>query len=231
MAMRTALTASAGTAAAWCLPALAPVFPPVAGALGIPRRREGAEGPLLTFDDGPHPEGTPATLEALREAGAKATFFLVGEQVERFPSIALEVAEEGHAIGIHGYRHHVQLRVPPRTLAADLDRAHAVIAEATGADPALYRPPLGIFSPTGLREVRARDWDILLWSRWGHDWRRSATPQSIAREVTRDLSADDVLLLHDADWYSSSGSWRATVEALPAVLAAMPSLAPRTTRP
>ena len=59
----------------------------------------------LTFDDGPHPQGTPATLDALSAAGATATFFLVGEQVARWPGLAAEIAAAGHEIGLHGYRH------------------------------------------------------------------------------------------------------------------------------
>jgi peptidoglycan-N-acetylglucosamine deacetylase len=72
----------AGASAAAVLhagPALAPVVPGLAGALGVQLRDEGGDGVALTFDDGPHPQGTPAVLETLREAGATATFFLAGE--------------------------------------------------------------------------------------------------------------------------------------------------------
>jgi hypothetical protein len=72
-----------------------------------------------------------------------------------------------------------------------------------------------------LAEVRRRGWAPLLWSRWGRDWRARATPAGVAAEVTRDLAAGDVLLLHDADDYSAPGSWRTTVAALPAILDAI----------
>ena len=74
-----------GLLAWWCAPALAPVFPPLAVAAGLPRRLAGSGGVAITFDDGPHPHGTPAVLEHLYRAGVHATFFLVGEQV-RAPS-------------------------------------------------------------------------------------------------------------------------------------------------
>jgi peptidoglycan/xylan/chitin deacetylase (PgdA/CDA1 family) len=109
--------------------------------------------------------------------------------------------------------------MPPRTLAADLDRGHAAIAEATGVEPRHYRPPFGIFSPAGLAIVRRRGWAPLLWSRWGHDWRLHRTPRQIAAELTERLAPGDVLLLHDADHYSHPGSWQRTAAALPAVLA------------
>ena len=172
----------------------------------------------LTFDDGPHPEGTPAVLEALERAGARATFFLVGEQVVRHPTLAAEVAAAGHGIAVHGHRHRNQLRLVPGALRTDLERAIAAIAAATGVMPTVYRPPYGIFSAGGLASVRRGGLDTLLWSRWGRDWAASATPESIAGGVTRDLAAGEVLLLHDADHYSVPGSWRATVAALPRVL-------------
>lgn len=222
MSRRPALLAAGlGAGAAWSLPALAPIVPAVAGALGVPLRREGAAGVALTFDDGPHPQGTPATLEALAAAGARATFFLVGEQVRAHRALAAEIVAAGHEVAVHGDRHRNLLRLSPRALADDLDRAHATIGEATGRDATLHRPPYGIYSHPGLRLVRDRGWRPLLWSRWGRDWSARETPASISARLTRDLGPGDVLLLHDADWYSDPGSWRATVAALPPVLDAI----------
>jgi peptidoglycan/xylan/chitin deacetylase (PgdA/CDA1 family) len=215
---RAAALLGAGAGAAWALPALAPVIPSLAQALGAPRRREGAAGIALTFDDGPHPEGTPAVLELLAAAGAKATFFLVGEQVRAFPELAERIAAEGHEVAVHGDRHRVMLRMAPAMIAADLDRAQATIGELTGQKPRFHRPPLGIYSYPGLRIARQQGLEPLLWSRWGRDWSAKSTAGSISEMVTTDLSAGDVLLLHDADWYSDAGCWRNTVAALPTIL-------------
>jgi peptidoglycan/xylan/chitin deacetylase (PgdA/CDA1 family) len=182
----------------------------------VERRLPGA-GVVLTFDDGPHPEGTPAVLEALDAAKATAVFFMVGEQVERYPSVAAEVAAAGHEVALHGYRHVNQMRVTPRWLVRDLARGHAAIAAATGRPPALYRPPYGIFTLPGLALARRR-WRPLLWSAWGRDWRRRTSAAEIARLATRDLTPGDVILLHDADWYSAPGSHRRTAAAVPLVL-------------
>jgi peptidoglycan/xylan/chitin deacetylase (PgdA/CDA1 family) len=189
----------------------------VAGALGIPLSVEPAGAVAVTFDDGPHREGTPAILEMLSAAGAPATFFLVGEQVRREPSLAAEIVAAGHAVESHGDRHFAQLRRTPRDLREDMARAHATIAEATGREPRYYRPPYGVFSWPGLRLARER-WTPLLWSRWGRDWAARATPDSIAATVTRGLGDGDVLLLHDADTYSAEGSHRRTAAALPLIL-------------
>jgi peptidoglycan/xylan/chitin deacetylase (PgdA/CDA1 family) len=204
------------------LPALAPVMPPVARRLQIPLRMDGVAGVALTFDDGPHPEGTPAVLEILAGAGVRATFFLIGEQVERTGSLTAEIAAAGHVVAVHGQRHRNLLRVPPRAAVADLDRAAAVIGDAAGAPVApLHRPPYGIYSWAALASVRARGWTPLLWSRWGRDWRARATAESVAAEASGGLRGGEVLLLHDADDYGAPGSWRATVAALPRVLEAI----------
>lgn len=222
MRATTPAAAALAAGAAWSLPALAPLVPSLCRPLGIPRTLPGDEPAVavaVTFDDGPHPQGTPAVLKALAAASARATFFLIGEQVRREPALAREIVAAGHTVALHGDRHRLQLRVPPGALAADLDRGHATIAEATGVAPVLYRPPFGIFSPAGLALVRRRGWAPLLWSRWGHDWRLHRTPGQIAAELTERLAPGDVLLLHDADHYSQPGCWQRTAAALPAVLA------------
>src|SRR4029077_9288788 len=139
---------------------------------------------------------------------------------ERDPALAAEIAAAGHEIAIHGYRHTLLLRRSPRALRADFERAAAVIADATNAPRRVSRPPYGVFSAPALLLVRRLGWHPLLWSRWGRDWERRATPQAIAARAARNLTGGDVVLLHDADHYSSADSWRRTVSALPSILAA-----------
>lgn len=218
--------AGAGIAAAGVAhagPALAPIVAGVGPALGIRHRLDGTEGVALTFDDGPHPQGTERTLEVLREAGARATFFLVGEQVERRPSLAAEIVAAGHGVGLHCHRHRNLLRLGPGPLRADLERARALIEEATAKPIALHRPPYGIYSGAGLAIVRSRGWEPVLWSKWGRDWSHRATPGSITRLITEGVRGGDILLLHDADFYSVTDSWRKTVAALPMILAEIAS--------
>jgi peptidoglycan-N-acetylglucosamine deacetylase len=217
--VRLPLALATATAAAWTLPALACHVAPIAAAIGVPRRT-GAAGVAITFDDGPHPEGTPAVLRVLGDAGATATFFLVGEQVARNPRLAAEVAAAGHAVALHGNTHRNQLRLAPGVLREDLRRGAAAIADATGVVPTMYRPPYGIFSAGGLNAVRGAGYAPWLWSRWGRDWRADATPEGIAAKATEDLRAGDVVLLHDADHYSAGGSHRRTAAALPLILQA-----------
>ncbi|MGI8713439.1 MAG: polysaccharide deacetylase family protein [Solirubrobacteraceae bacterium] len=198
---------------------LAPVNLAAAASLSLPRVLPGARGVALTFDDGPHPEGTPAVLEVLARAGARATFFVIGEQVEPRPALLAHVAAAGHAIGLHGHRHCLQLRMGEAEVADDLARGAAAIEDAVGAAPAWHRPPYGIYSPAGLRAARAAELAPLLWSRWGRDWRKLTTPGRIAARASRSLIAGDVILLHDADFYSSRNSYRRTAAALALITA------------
>jgi peptidoglycan-N-acetylglucosamine deacetylase len=207
-----------GAAFLYLAPSIAAGVGAVRPLLGVRDRTRSGEGIALTFDDGPHPQGTPAVLEALARADAVATFFLVGEQVERRPRLAAEIVAAGHAVGIHCARHRSLLRLGPRAVRDDLARAHETIAGATGIEPRLYRPPYGVLNAAALRCARRRGWEIVLWRHNGRDWRARATEQSIARRVTRGVRAGDVLLLHDADYYSAPGSWRKTLAALPLVL-------------
>jgi peptidoglycan-N-acetylglucosamine deacetylase len=212
------VAAAAGLAAlaAWSAPAGAPHVPPLCRWLRIGRRATLHRAVGLTFDDGPHPLATPAVLEILARHDATATFFVVGEQVRRTGSLLSEIVAAGHQIAVHGDTHRNLLRLSPRALAADLDRA----VDTLGAPPAsgLHRAPYGVYSLAALADVRRRGWTPLLWSRWGRDWRARATADSVTADVTRDLTAGDVLLLHDADDYSAPGSWHAMVGALPRVL-------------
>ncbi len=211
--------ALAGVAmAGYLLPALAFYSQSLRSALGVETETATGKGAALTFDDGPHAQGTPAVLETLAEYGTRATFFLVGEQVLRNPALAAEIVAGGHAIGLHCHRHRNLLRLAPWQVDEDISCAQAAIEDATGVSPALYRPPYGILNASALRLARRAGRRTLLWSHWGRDWRARATPESIAACVTDDVAQGSILLLHDADDYSARGSWQRTAQALPRVL-------------
>ena len=210
---------AAGAAVLHAGPALAPVVPGLAPLLKVETGLDRDDAVALTFDDGPHPQGTPAVLETLREAGATATFFLAGEQVAQRPALAAEIVAAGHRVELHCFRHRNNLRLSARAFLEDAERGRHAIEEASGRQISDYRPPYGIFSAATLRAVRRRGWRPVLWSRWGRDWTRRATPRSIARRAGSGVRAGDILLLHDADYYSAPGSWVRTAAALPLILA------------
>lgn len=220
-AVRRVVCTAIATAGAYALPAGALASDGLAHALGMQTRLAEGRMVALTFDDGPHPQGTPAILAELARLEATATFFLTGEQVLRYPEVAREVVGRGHAVGVHGHRHLLLTLRPPRSTWTDLARACAVVEQATGAAPRLYRPPYGVANAAVLMAARRLGLRPVLWSRWGRDWEGQATAASIAAKATRDLRGGEIVLLHDADHYASPGSWRATLAALPAVVAAV----------
>jgi peptidoglycan/xylan/chitin deacetylase (PgdA/CDA1 family) len=210
-----------GTLSAVILHALAAVSARAAHRLELPRtlaRAREENAVALTFDDGPHPEGTPAILDVLAARDAVATFFVIGEQVQRRPELVREIAARGHAVALHGHRHRLQSRLRAPVLADDIARGLAAIEDAIGVRPTLHRPPYGIYSPSGLEIVRGLGLQPLLWARWGKDWRRFTTPARIAARATRGVRPGDVILLHDADFYSARRSHERTAAALPAII-------------
>jgi peptidoglycan-N-acetylglucosamine deacetylase len=207
--------------ASYWLPGLAGLWPALRGPLGVEDRTATGQGWAITFDDGPHAQGTPAMLEILAANRTQATFFLVGEQVLRNPSLAREILAAGHRVGLHCHRHRNLLRLSPRQTTQDIRRAKVAIEDATGVSPEVYRPPYGVLNASALRFAQREGWRTLLWSHWGRDWEARATAESIARRLTTGAGDGSVLLLHDADDYGAPGCWRRTVQALPRVLDAM----------
>ena len=116
----------------------------------------GAPGVALTFDDGPHPEGTPAVLEVLARAGARATFFLVGEQVQRRPALAAEIVAAGHAVALHGYRHRPQLRLSAGEVRDDIGAAPQRSRTRRGSTPGCTARRTGSTAPPGCELARER---------------------------------------------------------------------------
>ena len=169
----------------------------------------------LTFDDGPDPASTPEFLSVLDDLGWSATFFMLGSMVRGAPRLAREVADAGHEIAVHGDVHFNMLRRTPRRAFDDIARAYDTIAEATGVVPEWFRPPFGISSYGSLRAARSLAMTTVLWTTWGRDWRREATPDTVVVDVTRRYVDGGTILLHDSDCTSYPGSWRSATGALP----------------
>jgi peptidoglycan/xylan/chitin deacetylase (PgdA/CDA1 family) len=209
--VRAATTAAAALALGHALPALAAV-PGGRSLFRTTRRLDGRVG--LTFDDGPEPEAVDGFLEALAELDVRATFFVVGEQVRRSPDAARRIVEAGHEIACHGYRHRNHLRLTPPATIRDLRDARDTITGETGAEIRHFRPPYGVFNAASWVTAARFGWERVLWARWGRDWEEGATPDLIRHRVMSGLRDGDIILLHDAEAYSSSGSWRRTLGAL-----------------
>ena len=184
----------------------------------LPGRERVDSGLAITFDDGPDPDGTPAVLDALDAAGARATFFMVGEQAMRHHGLAREVAERGHEVALHGHEHVSHDELGGRA-GDDLARGLGTLEVATGRRPRLVRPPYGLFSEASHRACDHLGLEPVYWSAWGLDW-EPIPAERIADLALRDLDDGTILVLHDSARYAPRESAAATAEALPAILAA-----------
>jgi peptidoglycan/xylan/chitin deacetylase (PgdA/CDA1 family) len=172
----------------------------------------------LTYDDGPDPVSTPAFLALLAAYDVRATFFLLGEHAVRHPALVREIADAGHELAVHGWTHRATPTLPPGVLAAQVRRAAVAIEEVGGTPVHLYRPPYGVLSTETLVAGRTAGLRTVLWSAWGRDWERTATPERVVRTVTRTLRPGGTVLLHDTDRTAAPESWRVTLAASRALL-------------
>lgn len=173
----------------------------------------------ITFDDGPDPASTPAFLDVLASLDVRATFFLLGRMLARAPWMGPALVEAGHEIGVHGWDHRPLVLRGPAATYPDLGRTCRAIERQCGVTPTLYRPPYGVLTWAGIAAARRLSLSPVLWTAWGADWRCSATPASIRATVGRQLRPGGTVLLHDSDCTSAPGSWVATLEALPGIIA------------
>jgi peptidoglycan/xylan/chitin deacetylase (PgdA/CDA1 family) len=164
----------------------------------------------LTFDDGPHPEGTRAVLEALDGAGAAATFFVLLDAVRAHPEVLAEVVAAGHAVGLHADVHERLDRQPARALARRLVDARHELEDHVGSPVSFHRPPFGRLSLSGARAANRAGMEIVLWSHDPRDWE---DPLGLDSRIEASLAPGAVVLLHDgAITYEHQGA--ATAAAL-----------------
>ncbi|HEX9505357.1 MAG TPA: polysaccharide deacetylase family protein, partial [Acidimicrobiia bacterium] len=129
--------------------------------------------------------------------------------------LARDLADAGHEVAVHGDVHVNMLRRTPRRAADDIARAYDTVATATGVEPRWFRPPFGISSYASLRAAQRLGMRTVLWTTWGRDWRREATPATVVADVTRRYVDGGTVLLHDSDCTSYPGSWHSALGALP----------------
>ncbi len=152
----------------------------------------------LTFDDGPHPEMTPKVLDVLRKNEVKATFFLVGKNVEKYPELAERIAREGHVIANHGFTHTAKpLFMSGEKAADELMQCRDAAYMATGRKPRLYRPPFGVTSPNLGMGVRQAGMECVGWSIRSYDTLGSIPREKVVRRVMDRMHEGAVVLLHD----------------------------------
>lgn len=172
----------------------------------------------LTFDDGPDPAVTPQVLALLDTAGARATFFCVGEQLRRHPDLGREIVRRGHRIENHTDTHPNSFAAMGwRRMAAQVANGQAAITTITGRPPRFFRAVAGLRNPW-LDPILARQGlQLAAWTRRGYDTRTGDADAVLAR-LTRGLAAGDVLLLHDGHAARTAGGQPVVLAVLPRLL-------------
>jgi peptidoglycan/xylan/chitin deacetylase (PgdA/CDA1 family) len=170
----------------------------------------------LTFDDGPSPEWTPQVLDELKKAQVKATFFMLGNHVERYPEIARRVLAEGHEIGNHTYDHHVLIYYKMEELEKEIKDAEKAIKTVTGQNTRYFRPPKAWLSSREKKKIEEMGYKIVLWSLNSKDWVTYHDKQ-ITSYILKRIQPGDIILFHDSGgvFTAEGGNRTQTIKTIP----------------
>ncbi len=172
----------------------------------------------LTFDDGPDPIHTPALLNILKAKKVKATFFLNGNKVEKYPALAKRIKNEGHVIGNHSWDHPDFTHLTFEQARDQIVRTNNVIKKVTGVKPILFRYPFGSWSDAGNQAIRAEGmWGGVHWhdvmqfvrgngTPWVGDWECGNSEADMVRYVLGNATDQAMILLHDSGIDTHDGS-------------------------
>jgi peptidoglycan/xylan/chitin deacetylase (PgdA/CDA1 family) len=177
---------------------------------------------FLTFDDGPSEPYTSQILDILKKFGAKATFFVCGKSVEKFPEIAKRIVEEGHTIGNHTYSHlrihtlsHSRILTP--FLVKEIEKTTGVIQKVTGVRTKFFRPPWGFVTPWLKKYLEENNYKVILWDIQTYDW-KGPPIKVIEENIFKKIKPDSIILLHDGNEGKFHCDRSQTVFALPFII-------------
>jgi len=173
----------------------------------------------LTFDDGPSPEWTPQILDELKKSDVKATFFMVGKFVEKYPEIARRAVKEGHEIGNHTFSHPVLFFASPDQIKKEILQAEAAIKNATGKSTTLFRPPKAWLTEERKKEIKDLGYTIVLWTLNSKDW-VTFHDKHIRRYLLKRVRSGDIILFHDSGGFFGieGGNRIQTVKTIPRLI-------------
>lgn len=151
------------------------------------------EAVYLTFDDGPIPEVTPKVLEILDRYGVKATFFMVGENVDRYPEVYEQVVKAGHAIGNHTYNHIKGWKYSTASYLGNVEQCEERIGETN-----LFRPPYGKATWLQRRMLHLMGYKLIYWDILTRDYNSKQTPEQMLRLIQRETRPGSIINFHDS---------------------------------
>lgn len=175
----------------------------------------------ITIDDGPDPEVTPRVLAQLAAHGARATFFCVGERVERHAGLARDILRQGHTIENHSQRHrHNFSLLGPGGMKAEIAQAQDTITRITGSRPGFFRAPAGLRNPFLDPVLKGLDLRLASWTRRGFDT-VNRDPAAVFRRLATGVRGGDILLLHDGNAARGASGTPVILDVLPRLLEAL----------
>jgi peptidoglycan/xylan/chitin deacetylase (PgdA/CDA1 family) len=152
----------------------------------------------LTFDDGPHPEHTPAILDVLAASGAKATFFLQGSVAKRHPALVRAIDERGHQVGNHGWSHSRASDVGTKAFVREAADTQRLLEDTLGRRlPRIYRPPYGSLSPMAFLCLAGQGYRFVFWSVETDDSYLRDPDELVQRVEHALIRSGDILLFHE----------------------------------
>jgi len=176
--------------------------------------RDGPPRVALSFDDGPHPTITPRLLDVLAKLQVKATFFMIGRNIEQAPEVVTRAHREGHLIANHSFTHaHLGMFGTPRYWLREMEKTSALITALTGERPTLFRPPMGFKTWPMHRAARIHDQQVVTWTRRAYDGVHTERAQ-ILKRLTDTTQAGDIVTLHDGIDRNEARNLQATLEAI-----------------
>ena len=145
----------------------------------------------LTFDDGPIPESTPFILETLRQFQVKATFFMVGENVERYPQLYQDIVNDGHQVGNHTHNHLGSFKHWTTTYLMNTYRANLLIKSN------LFRPPHGLMRPSVYYWL-TKEFKVIMWDLVTRDYSKWMTAEDVVNNVRKYTRNGSIITFHDS---------------------------------
>jgi peptidoglycan-N-acetylglucosamine deacetylase len=184
-----------------CMKAIGSVKRSLAGILPrswlVTKAKISSDTVALTFDDGPHPEFTPQVLKALAKYGMKATFFMIGENIAKYPALVKQIVDEGHQLGNHSYFHREYRSLPLTQQLAEIDRTDALLENFDDHPRHTFRPPRGELSPSLLFALMRRKQTVAMWSYDSMDYQSSGVESIVRRFAEQPVQRGEIVLMHD----------------------------------
>ena len=155
------------------------------------RFKEAGQVVFLTFDDGPIPEITPWVLKLLMEENIKATFFCVGENVQRYPELYQQILEGGHSVGNHTFNHLQGFKTNDQSFFSNIEKA------ATLIDSDLFRPPHGLLKASQYNYLKKK-YRVIMWDLISCDYDNRLQPEKVLKNVTDFVRPGSIITFHDS---------------------------------